>query len=77
MDDVKVGDRLVHVERYGGSGRKFIRVSTLVRETKTQWIDDVGTRWRKSDRAMVPQYVGGYRYLMTEEAWAAHVAKGQ
>lgn len=70
-----VGRLAAHVERYGGSGRRLIRVVKIDRETKTQWVDDIGTRWRKSDGAMVPQYIGGARYLMSEAEWAEHVAK--
>lgn len=72
----KVGDRAVHFESYGGSGRRFIRVVTIQRETKTQWVDDTGTRWRKSDSAMVPQYSAGPRYLMGETGWAQREAGG-
>jgi hypothetical protein len=60
----------VHVERIGYGAPRFIYAVTVVRETKTQWIDDAGTRWRKSDGAMVPQYVSP-RYLMTTEAYEA------
>ena len=67
----KVGNKAVHVEFYGGTGRRLIRACAIVRETKTQWIDDIDTRWRKSDGAMVPQYSGGSRYLMSEAGWAA------
>lgn len=69
--DLKVGDTAVHVERYGGSGVRRKNEVTIIRETATQWIDRRGTRWRKSDGAMVPQYSAGPRFLMTVEAFKA------
>ncbi len=62
--DLKVGDDAIHVERlsWGGKDRGICAVK-IVRETKTLWIDDHRTRWRKSDGAMVPQYVSP-RYVV-------------
>ncbi len=65
-----VGGAAVYVERYSMTGHKMIRVVTIVRETKTQWIDDMDRRWRKRDGAKMPQGAGGYRYLMSESEWA-------
>lgn len=73
--DLKVGDVAVHVELYGGSGIRRVKDITILRETKTQWIDRSGTRWRKSDGAMIPQYSGGHRFVMTPEAFAAKEAE--
>lgn len=62
----KVGDEALHVERIpfasAGAPRLICRVR-IVRETATLWIDDGGTRYRKSDGAMYPQYVSP-RYLV-------------
>ncbi len=60
---LKVGDKAIHVERFAGREREVLRVK-IVRETQTQWIDDTGDRWRKSDGALVPQYFIP-RYLVT------------
>lgn len=42
----KVGDTVVHVCTWPF---RVIRTCKIVRETSTQWIDDIGSRWRKSD----------------------------
>lgn len=61
----------VHVARLSCSSRpRHVLDVKIVRETKTMWVDDRGDRWRKSDGALVPQYVEP-RYLMTPEAFAA------
>jgi hypothetical protein len=72
---LRVGAEAVHVERLLAGGRpREIRRARIVRETKTQWIDDLGTRWRKSDGAKVPQYVSD-RFLISVESFEAELAR--
>lgn len=75
---IKVGTKMVHVERFGygqgGLARKILDVK-IVRETPTRWVDDHMCQWNKATLAQVPQYAHGPRYLMTPEAFAAQVTK--
>lgn len=66
---MKVGDHAIHVERWGGGKPRAIVLVTIVRETPTQWVDSIGTRWRKSDLSRVHKNYTKDRYLMTEEAF--------
>lgn len=70
---LKVGDVAVHVDRILGGRPRQIRRATIVRETPTLWIDDIGGRWRKSDGRSVPDYMG-CRFLMSAAEFEA--AKG-
>lgn len=70
---VNVGDTVVHVERFtwGGSSREILRTK-IVRETKTQWVDASGGRWRKADGSRVhPCYGCLPRFIMSEAEFAA------
>lgn len=74
---LKVGDVAVQVERLFGELRHEIRRVVIVRETPTQWIDDLGDRWRKSDgRSNARIGCGMYtRHLMTVPAFEAEMAR--
>ena len=72
---LKVGDRVVHVERLNGGTPKRVLDTTLVRETATQWIAEDGSHWRKSDRAEVPQYKPGPRFIMSVPEFEASQVK--
>ncbi len=67
---VKVGDVAVHVERLFAGPPREIRRGAIVRETRTQWVDDVGTRWSKATGEKVPQYLSP-RYLMSAAEYDA------
>ncbi len=69
MSDFKVGTKVVHVERYGGSGHREICRGTIVRETRTMWVDDAGMQYSKVTLASVPQYIDNSRYIVTLEEW--------
>lgn len=60
MNEIKVGSK---VEHYAERSERVILVTTIVRETATQWVDANGSRWRKSDRAQVPQYSPEPRFI--------------
>ena len=61
---VKVGDRVVHVERIGTNRR--ILETAIVRETAKVWVDATGWRWRKTDGAATPKRAGcGPRFIMS------------
>lgn len=42
--DLKVGDRVYTNSRYTGP-----RIITIERETRTRWVTEGGSQWRKSD----------------------------
>ena len=72
---LKVGDAVVHVERFNWGPPRRILDTTIARETATQWVDASGTRWRKSDRAKVPQYKPGPRFIMSVPEFEASQVK--
>lgn len=69
--DLGIGSKAVHVEKKLGQKKpsEILQV-TIVRETPAFYVDDVGTKWRKSDLSMSPQYMVP-RFLMTPEDFAA------
>ena len=67
-ETIQIGADVVHVERLCGTARE-VRRGKIVRETKTLWVDDIGTKWRKSDGSMVPQYIAP-RFIMTPSDFA-------
>ncbi len=63
---LKVGDAVIHVERFHHSSKnqREIYRTTIVRETPTQWVDAKGDHWRKGDGAMVPQRYTCPRFIV-------------
>lgn len=56
----------LHVRRFFGGEPSVICKVTIIRQTRTLWIDNCGGRWKKSTGECSPSYLGE-RWLMAEE----------
>lgn len=68
-EDVKIGTEIV--ESRGGFGFRGYEFGKVVRETKTQWVTDLGSRYRKEDL----RAIGTERYGRMTAKTAEHVER--